>query len=360
MKKVYFILWGLLLLVSCSDDNGTVSDNAKVGWAIGWDQNSTAVILHTIDSGLTWIEQGDRSKWKGASGQDISAVDDLTAWAALVGPDTTDGMILHTANGGLTWEKQTLPEGVQDGIKGIKGLSQDEAWAASLHGTILHTVDGGQIWEVVPHPEVEITQVNRIDAIAPGNVWIADVEGGDTGMVHSTDRGESWRKERFPNAISSLGPIGVSAVSPSVAWSAISLQGELYRTLDGGTDWGIAAPNLAGPFDFDDICAISADLVWAVLNLSGSSGGTIFRVRLEKGKVISDEYNPVKGYQYEGITAFDNQTAWAVGLKSASIAGTALPDGVIVHTKNGTNWTRQKLPEDDIVLWKVSFVGAHR
>ncbi len=129
--------------------------------------------------------------------------------------------------------------------------------------------------------------------------------------------------------------------------------------MDGGANWTIAAPNLAGPFDFDDVCAINADTVWAVLNLSGDSGGTIFRVRLEQGQVLSDQWNPHPGYQYEGITAFDNQTAWVVGYRSISV-DPKLPAGVILHTKDGANWTSQKLPSDDVELWKVSFVGAHR
>jgi len=357
MKKLYLIFTGFVLLVSCSDDTG--STTGKVGWAIGWDQNNTAVILNTIDSGQTWELQGDRAEWEGFTGTDISAVDDLTAWAALAGPAATDGMILHTTDGGLTWEIQSVPEEVQDAIKGIKGLSRDEAWAVSLHGTILHTVDGGQTWDVVPHPDVEIIEVNRIDAVAPDDVWIADHEGGDTGMVHSTDGGQTWQKEHFPHVNPGNGPLAVSAVSPSVVWGAVNWQGELYRTLDGGTNWAIAAPDLGGPFDFDDVCAINADLVWAVLNLSGNAGGKFFRVRLEQGQVLSDEWNPAPGYQYEGITAFDDQTAWVVGFKGFD-ADPKLPLGIILHSKDGETWTSQKLPLDDVELWKVSFVGAHR
>lgn len=357
MKKSYLILVLSLLLMSCSDD--TERTPGKAGWAIGWDQNNTAVILNTTDSGQTWKIQGDRAEWEGFTGNDISAVDDLTAWAALGATEPADGMILHTADGGLTWEIQSIPANVQDAIKGIKGLSRDEAWAVSLHGTILHTVDGGQAWDVVPHPDVEIIEVNRIDAVAPDDVWIADHEGGDTGMVHSTDGGKTWQKEHFPNVNPGNGPLAVSAVSPSVVWGAVNWQGELYRTLDGGTNWTIAAPDLGGPFDFDDVCAINADLVWAVLNLSGDAGGTIFRVRLEKEKVLSDKWNPAPGYQYEGVTAFDDQTAWVVGYKGFD-ADPELPTGIILHTKDGETWTSQKLPVDDVELWKVSFVGAHR
>ena len=360
MKKLYLILFGILFLVSCSDDSGTPPVVGKVGWAIGWDQNNTAVILNTTDSGQTWKIQGDRAEWEGVPGNDISAVDDLTAWAAVGTDGLTDGMILHTADGGLTWEIQSLPEEVQDSIKGIKGLSRDEAWAVSLHGIILHTINGGQTWDVVPHPDVEIIEINRIDAVAPYDVWIADHESGDMGMVHSADGGQTWRKEYLPHVVPGHGPLAVSAVSPLVVWGAVNAQGDLYRTLDGGDNWQIAAPNLSGPNDFDDVCAINADLVWAILNHSGGSGGEIFRVRLEKGQVLSDHWNPAPDYTYGGITAFDAQTAWVVGNKNIGSDHPELPSGIILHTKDGANWTSQKLPVDDVELWKVSFVGAHR
>jgi len=127
MKKCSCVLAGILFLFSCSDDNGSLSRTEKVGWAIGWDQENTAVILKTIDSGQTWTEQGDRAGWVGHAGNDISAVDELTAWAALGAADTVSGKILHTRDGGLTWESQAIPEELIDSIKGIKGLSRDEA-----------------------------------------------------------------------------------------------------------------------------------------------------------------------------------------------------------------------------------------
>jgi len=286
-------------------------------------------------------------------------VDDLTAWAALGNADNTDGMILHTADGGLTWEIQSIPADVQDAIKGIKGLSRDEAWAVSLHGIILHTTNGGQTWNVVPHPDVEIIEANRLDAIAPNDVWIADAMGGNMGMVHSVDGGQTWRKEYWPDVNILGNPLAVSAVSPLVVWGAVNAQADLYRTLDGGNTWGIAAPGLAGANDFDDVCAINTDLVWAILNIN-LLGGTIFRVRLEKGEVLSDHWNPAPDYVYGGITAFDAQTAWVVGNKIYGSDHPELPWGIILHTKDGETWTSQKLPVDDVELWKVSFVGAHR
>ena len=153
----------------------------RVGWAIGWDEKYTAAIAHTADGGLTWQAQGDLSAWTGVQGNDISAVDDQTAWAALGsgGPGDASAAILHTTDGGATWVTQTIPVGLSGGMKSVKGLSRGEAWAASLTGTILHTIDGGNTWNVVPHPTAPITQVNRMDAMG-ANVWIAGQQNGAT------------------------------------------------------------------------------------------------------------------------------------------------------------------------------------
>ncbi len=84
-----------------------------------------------------------------------------------------------------------------------------------------------------------------------------------------------------------------------------------------------------------------------------------FEVEVTKGQVLSDHWNPAD-YVYGGITAFDAQTAWVVGNKRNSSDHPELPWGIILHTNDGVNWTSQKLPVDDVELWKVSFVGAHR
>jgi len=175
----------------------------RTGWAIGQDETGTAAIVHTADGGLTWEVQGDSATWTGSTGNDISAVDDQTAWAALGSSITeTNGEILHTIDGGATWASQTIPSGLTGGIKGIKGLSRDEAWAASLGGVILHTEDGGSTWNIVPNPTIPITQVNRIDAMG-GDVWIADSAPGGA-MVHTQDGGVTWRAEYLPDGDSPL------------------------------------------------------------------------------------------------------------------------------------------------------------
>ncbi len=266
----------------------------RVGWVIGNTEAGSVSILHTRNGGLKWTEQLDRSEWPGYKGNDISAVDRLTAWAAL---GSGDGVILHTTNGGSTWTAQELPDGVDD-IKNIKGLSRQEAWAVSIGGTILHTTDGGKVWNIVEQSGIEIGQVNRMDvigcvdahnAVKPGknrlmrnaNIWIVDEGGGDWGMIHSLYtlyNGQLWRQESVPHPPGN-GMHMVSAYSPRVVWAATTLDSSLFRTLDGGESWEEVADVEGGPNDFDDMCAPSPDTVWAVQNHSGNQG-TIYHVRL--------------------------------------------------------------------------------
>jgi photosystem II stability/assembly factor-like uncharacterized protein len=346
----------------------------RVGWVIGSTEAGSVSILHTSNGGLKWTEQLDRSEWPGYNGLDISAVDRLTAWAALSSPDG-DGVILHTTNGGSTWTAQELPDGV-DQIKNIKGLSRQEAWAASLTGTILHTTDGGETWNIVEHPSVPIEMVNRMDvigcvdqhnAVKPGknrlmsnaNIWIVDEGGGDWGMIHSLYtlyNGQLWRQESVPHPAGN-GMHMVSAYSPRVVWAATTLYSTLFRTLDGGESWEEVANVEGGPNDLDDMCAPSSDTVWAVQNQN--TQGTIYHVRVfDAGKPVISDFNPASDYVYEGLTCVDDQTALAVG---QNFTVSSLPMGVIVSTTDGgQSWVTHPLPVDDVTFWKVSFVGARR
>jgi len=352
---VFAVLAIVLTMNGCGED-----DKGPIGWAIGWRSDNTAVILHTLNGGKTWEEQGDTSQWTGMSGNDISAVDACTAWAA-VGSADGNGAILHTTDGGANWRVQPLPAGINETVKGIKGLSRSTAWAVTLGGTVMRTLDGGQTWVVVPHEGLTMKQVNRMD-VKGEDIYIADWGSGERGMIHSADSGRTWRQEYVQNVDSSpgFGPMCVSIVSAQVAWTAIRPAANIYRTVDGGDSWRLDAPRVSGPNDLDDICAPSADMVWAVQNIGGLSGGRILRVRLVNGEVVRDIMDPTQGnYQYEGVTCFDEETAWVVGFRSYG-ADPDLPEGVVLHTADGTTWTSQPLPVKDAGLWKVSFVVAHR
>jgi photosystem II stability/assembly factor-like uncharacterized protein len=348
----------------------------RFGWVTGWDENN-AVILHTKNGGRKWVLQG---KWAGYEGNDISAVDRQTAWAALGSTDLSSGIILHTTNGGTTWTEQTLPEGVDGGIKGIKGLTRHEAWAVSLGGTILHTTDGGKVWNSMPHPDIPIIEVNRMDAIGyrdvrdadrsgkntgmiHANVWIADEFGeddGHLGMIHTLYNGDIWRQESIPCIVYPCHVHMVSAYSPKVVWAAAWGDGTLYRTVDGGETWDGIDAGIGGN-DIDDMCAYSADALWFVqFQGSPEATGYIFHVSLEDGEPVKEYFQPIPEYKYEGLTCVNDQTAVVVGYTYLS-PDPPLQKGIILVTNDGgKNWEIQPTPVDDVSFWKVSFVGARR
>lgn len=333
----------------------------KVGWVIGKDDTNTAAIIHTTDGGKTWVSQGDRTRWTGFSGEDISAVDSQTAWAALGA--RVEGKILHTTNGGLTWEEQELPEHIGP-MKQVKGLSRKVAWAVTVTGTVLRTTDGGGNWAVIPHPTVEIGQVNRMDVRGtPGDadIRIADEKGGHLGMIHSANDGYTWHEEWVPYEPMS-GRTGLHMVgshSPKVAWCTAWWDGDLYRTHDGGDTWEHAG-TISGPNDLDDMASPTGHTLWVVQNLSGNSGGLIFHVRLKDGKVITRKFNPTHQHIFEGVTCSDDKHALVVGSRAQGVP-TTVPLGVVLRTDDGgKTWGNQPTPLDDVAYWKVSFVGAWR
>ena len=355
--RVAVLTMFILLVIGCGKNNDPATPHA--GWAIGRDATDTAVIVHTADGGLTWQVQGDSSAWTGREGCDISAVDDQTAWAAFCsGPSETSGLILRTTDGGASWVTQTIPAGLAGGIKGVKGLSRNEAWAASLGGAILHTTNGGATWNIVPHPAAPITQVNRMDAICT-NVWIADAAAGGA-VVHTQDGGLTWRTESLPNGDS---PLTVHAVSPLAVWgsgSDLNQNPTFYRTVNGGNQWVKVVTT--GAFDhLDDVCAGSPGDAWGVTNGNGVNGN-IWRVH-----VFADGTPEVKNvsppelasYTPGGITCRDANVAWAVAQRGAT-ADPTKPLGIILHTVDGgEHWVQQAAPAQ-VRYWKVSFVGARR
>lgn len=355
---ILLVMMVIFITISCGKTKNDNPVTQHVGWAIGWDATGTAVIVHTADSGLTWQIQGDSSAWTGLNGTDISAVDDQTAWAALgSGSAETQGAILHTTDGGATWVTQTIPAGLDGGIKGVKGLSRNEAWAASLGGTILHTNDGGAIWNVVPHPTAPITQVNRMDAIGT-NVWIADAAAGGA-MVRTQDGGLTWRSEYLPNGDS---PLTVQAFSPLVVWgsgSDLNQNPSFYRTVNGGDQW-VYVISTGAHDHLDDVCAGSPDDALGVQNGDGVNG-YIWRVHVAAdGTPQVKNVSPpeLAGYTPGGVTCLNTSVAWVVAQKGVSSDPTK-PLGIILHMVDGEHWVQQTAPAQ-VRYWKVSFVGARR
>lgn len=148
---------------------------------------------------------------------------------------------------------------------------------------------------------------------------------------------------------------------PTIAWPAASGTESLtfYRTLDGGDLWAKAI-NVGGFDHLDDICASSTEDAWGVTN-GGGVDGRIKRVVVPVGGAAQAfDVTPatLSGYMPGGVTCLDNRTAWVVGQQGPN-PDPAKPDGVILWTTDGANWTQATAPAD-IHFWKISMAGARR
>jgi photosystem II stability/assembly factor-like uncharacterized protein len=374
-KKIISLLWMIctLAILSCASSDPTFFISAT-GWTIGWSVDeitglSHPKILKTSDGGISWKLQAVPGEGAGLQGNDISAVNENVAWAALGDPDSEsiEGGILKTTDGGITWMFQELPGGMKSGhMKCIKGLTPEEAWAVSLEGDVLHTTDGGVTWRLVPvrtasGENISFTLVNRMDAVGH-DIWIADVLAGASGVVHSRDGGRTWRRENMPDMeTQSSGPIVISAINSLMAWTAANQDGHLWWTFDGGHSWNKSNDSLTATADFDDICASDYNVVWIACNGGGRNGGFTARVRVTNGNY---ESNMTHHYPYmmEGVSPLTDDIAWAVGQRMDSVEPEMPMSGIFFTRDGGVNWEARTLPDNaaDVILWKVSFAGARR
>ena len=110
--------------------------NANVGWVVG----DAGTIAKTTDGGLSWtpLMQGPRLN-------DVYAIDEQTAWAA-----GEQGGIMATTDGGGMWVDQTVPTDAN--LNAILFRDANEGWAVGDNGTILYTADGGVTWLMQESP----------------------------------------------------------------------------------------------------------------------------------------------------------------------------------------------------------------
>jgi len=197
----------------------------KEGWACGrW-----GTVLHTADSGKTWMLQPSGTENTLCS---IHFVDPKNGWA--VGEE---GTILHTADGGKSWEKQKSP--VPHYLMKVYFVTPSKGWIVGERTHILSTVDGGKTWNI---------QFKDEDFILKSISFCDELHGwavGEYGFIyHTKDGGAKWKKQAGHFDISeTTGAVeggnflfDVTAVNPQTVW-AVGIDGYVVSTLDGGKTW---------------------------------------------------------------------------------------------------------------------------
>lgn len=318
-----------------------------IGWAVGTSSDGYGTILHTTDSGITWVRQGSPDQIPNQNLTDVSAVDALNAWAA------GKNAILRTQDGGQTWVTQTLPAGLPDGFsfQGINALDADTVYVVGWPSVMLHTTNG-LTWSQMPASATMPDNINfqGVDAADSSHIWA--VGGTQVGMnrkdpIIAFYNGLQWDLQATkvftdPNITSF---IGVSAIDAQHAWAVGGWRMPLATTADGGATWQFTGQELSAT-DMNRVVAVSPTTGWVSGDYSNviyttDAGATWYHIN-------------VPGMYLFGITAMDEKTAWVVGI---GVHGA--PPGSIARTLDAIHWQLQSDP-----AWPnfsgISFVGARR
>lgn len=323
-------LWAATVPGLCAD---------YAGWAVGNDAGGNGAIIHTFDSGATWERQG-AGLFAGLDLDAVIAVDTRTAW--VVGAAANGySSIYRTTDAGMSWTRMgsaaDLPNAA---LHKINMPDARNIWAVG-DGAIVHSSDGGASW-------VNQTPAGYASAMFQGvfspdgvNVWATgDKLNGYATVLKSTDAGLSWTRQSngFDPDVGHI--LGVDGVDASNAWAVGGPDGNVLRTVDGGSSWELVK-NAEPKHDANELSVISPDTIWVACDsmITWTSDG---------GKTW-DTHNTADFTM--DLSVVDQTNVWAV---SQGIAAH------IYHTSDGgANWEQQTVaggwvPRD---LRSVSFAS---
>lgn len=222
-------------------------------------------ILHSADQGMSWQQAHVPTR------QMLTALyfaDALHGWA--VGHDA---VILATVDGGLTWSKQHEDASREAPLLDVWFQNARTGLAVGAYGLVLETGDGGQTWHEVSErlPNPDGYHLNGIAAVQGGGLLVVGEQGS---LYRSLDAGASWQSLPSPYAGSWFGVIATGQPGTLLIYG---LRASLYRSADFGESWqqieladvhGAFASGLAGAARLD-----SGELLLV------GNGGSVLRSR---------------------------------------------------------------------------------
>jgi len=287
--------------------------DAQNGWAVG----GGGTILHTTDSGSTWLPQA------GAEGRlnSVHFADAQGGWAVGLW-----GAILHTADGGSIWLPQASR--TEETLRSVHFVDAQKGWAVGGGGTIVHTADGGSTWS--PQASGTTAGLNSVHFADAQRGWAVGwrwLEGFAEGTIlHTADGGSAW----LPQASGTTAHLNsVHFVDAQNGWVA-GEGGTILHTADGGSIW---SPQASGTGVWlESVHFLDAQNGWVV-----GGEGTILHTA-HGGSIWSPQASGTEAW-LSSVHFADAQNGWAVGSRPV---GDGL-SGVIAHTTNGgATWTVQE------------------
>lgn len=208
---------------------------------------------------LLWTIQSSGFAKPSRGIQNISAVDELRAWASTYDGLMSNGQTMdfcRTTDGGESWLAGTvnIPKNESYTISSISAVSALEAWVSAFvsvnsstltGGKIAHTTDGGKTWTVQQSAEFSgkgafpnvVYFWDRLNGVC-----IGDPNGGYFEIYTTTDGGTNWTRvpmARIPaNKRNETGLVGSFSVVGNTFFFGTS-EGRLFRSVDRGATWTV-------------------------------------------------------------------------------------------------------------------------
>ncbi len=183
---------------------GVSAVNERVAWASG----SGSTVLRTTDGGANWRKLTVTTD--PLDFRDIDAIDSETAYVLSIG-NGPSSRIYKTTDGGSNWTLQFMsddPKAFYDAMS-FWDVDHGIVIGDSIDGQfcIMTTENGGRIWKRVPASALPPALENEgafaasgtnIAVIGKTHAWIGTGAGNKARVLHTTDRGRTWKVSNTP------------------------------------------------------------------------------------------------------------------------------------------------------------------
>lgn len=211
--------WQQAAVPVASDLTSVLFTTPQLGWVTGHD----GVLLHSGDSGATWIKRLDGR---------------MTAQALTKHFETLASNGDREAPALLDAVKQNYAAGPEQALLGVAFTDARTGWACGSFGTLLATQDGGETWqswmERIDNPK--LLHLNAIAQIG-GQVLIASEQG----TVFRLDA----QRQRFVASATGYAGSFFGFIGRDADVIAYGLRGTVFRSRDGGNSWSRLPLNLS-------------------------------------------------------------------------------------------------------------------
>jgi photosystem II stability/assembly factor-like uncharacterized protein len=320
----------------------------NTGYAIGRN-----IVLKTTDGGATWNTVGNSYDYL----EDLSFIDVNTGFIVGNLDDPVMGVVffISTDDGGFTWSTRDAPNNVFS----LARLNYWEGMAVGKSGMIRRTSDGGWTWSVVGGPPLDYflkrMHMGGLDFWGIHNgVAVTGVDiylnPSKTTVLRTTDGGETWSRTNLGNRLFDVAYADENTVyAVGHGWWYMDEGGVIYRSSDGGANWGQVVSYFCQPgsesciSSFHGIDFGDADHGVAIGSVVVGSSSVIVTIR-------SSGINRVDAGISAGFSAVsmpDAETAFVVGS-----GGT-----ILKSTDSGNTWVPQ-VSGVSVGLSGVHFIDA--